>query len=221
MFFALFSLAFSLDINGRIIDGHSNEPLPFASLFLADLEVGVQSDALGNFLFKNIPEGTHIIQATYLGYEIFKTSKSFHAKQNDFVEVKIYKLDNGLNSYSISKKRIDGSLTKEPKQIRSINSIFSFHIENLHETPAWYYSVGAQIRYSSRMYLGFLKSDQYLNICVSAQGAAIGIGVSDDNSTLIDLSSVHALGNFIYKPTVTVNLVTKEVSLGASMVILL
>lgn len=57
-------------IHGRVIDIVTNEPIPFATIQMADDEsLGCVSDSLGRFELKGISVGRHSLKCKYLGYE--------------------------------------------------------------------------------------------------------------------------------------------------------
>lgn len=57
-------------IYGRITDSNvEGEPLIFASVGLKDTPIGEQTNFHGNFEMTGIPEGSHVLQIRYLGYE--------------------------------------------------------------------------------------------------------------------------------------------------------
>ncbi len=84
MFFVFISLqAFCqpLSISGKIIDGHTKEPISFASVYFARSGSGKTSDSSGNFsfFFNNFTKDTLIV--SYIGFELYKMPVSY--LQND------------------------------------------------------------------------------------------------------------------------------------------
>ncbi len=55
-------------LSGKITDAKSGEPLPGASVFIADDKIGTIADANGNYIIRNIPDGHHIIEISHAGY---------------------------------------------------------------------------------------------------------------------------------------------------------
>ncbi|MFO8023464.1 MAG: carboxypeptidase-like regulatory domain-containing protein, partial [Perlabentimonas sp.] len=97
------------NIRGVVIDSHTEIPLPGATVLLQsnDETEGTSTDALGNFIFENIPVGRHSIVVTFIGYKPYQlqnftlnTGKEFILKisleestsEIDAVEVK-YKVN--------------------------------------------------------------------------------------------------------------------------------
>lgn len=54
--------------SGKITDLKTGEPLPGASISVADLKLGTIADAAGKFVFSEIPEGHHLIEVSHTGY---------------------------------------------------------------------------------------------------------------------------------------------------------
>lgn len=54
--------------SGKITDAKTGRPVPDASIYITDIRSGTVSDADGNFILKNIPEGGHLIEISHVGY---------------------------------------------------------------------------------------------------------------------------------------------------------
>ncbi len=54
---------------GVVTDGGLNEPLPFATILIEDLNLGNTSDLDGRYRITSVPPGTHQVIFSYLGYE--------------------------------------------------------------------------------------------------------------------------------------------------------
>ncbi len=70
----LYSLPGSGTIKGTVSDAQTKEPLPFASIYIKALSKGAGTDAEGRFTLANIPSGTYVIRATYIGYKQLELS---------------------------------------------------------------------------------------------------------------------------------------------------
>lgn len=57
-----------INLTGKVTDAHTGEPLPGASVFMADIRIGATADSLGNYSFKNLPSGHHTIEVSYAGF---------------------------------------------------------------------------------------------------------------------------------------------------------
>lgn len=55
-------------IAGRIVDGATREPLPFANVTVEGTQMGATTDASGSYFIINIPVGTYKVRASMVGY---------------------------------------------------------------------------------------------------------------------------------------------------------
>ena len=53
---------------GRVSDVVTKAAIQGASVYFSDIKVGGTTDANGNFSFKNLPEGKHLIEISHIGY---------------------------------------------------------------------------------------------------------------------------------------------------------
>jgi hypothetical protein len=65
-------------ISGRVFDSETQEPLPYANVFLSKTTIGTSSDLDGYFRLEDVPNGSYELVVQYLGYElgIFKVTIS-------------------------------------------------------------------------------------------------------------------------------------------------
>jgi hypothetical protein len=61
-------------LSGVALDSATNEPLSFASVFLANTTLGVTTTEKGEFTFPKVPTGTYDVVASYVGYRLAKQS---------------------------------------------------------------------------------------------------------------------------------------------------
>jgi len=60
--------------SGKVVDANTGEPLPGATVMLADASGGVSANRSGNFSINRMIDGTHRIIFSYVGYEpVYKT----------------------------------------------------------------------------------------------------------------------------------------------------
>jgi len=55
-------------LSGKITDAATGEPLPGATVYLADDKMGTSAGADGRYLLTNIPDGHHVIEDSHTGY---------------------------------------------------------------------------------------------------------------------------------------------------------
>lgn len=56
-------------LRGTVKDGKTGAPLPGASVYIPDLQKGAAADSSGHYLLENIPAGTYLVQAGFVGYK--------------------------------------------------------------------------------------------------------------------------------------------------------
>ncbi|AEI50966.1 carboxypeptidase-like regulatory domain-containing protein [Runella slithyformis] len=69
---ALFAASFithAQTLTGVIKDSKTNEPIPFASVFLSNTTFATETGIDGTFKLKNVPTGTHTLAICFIGYE--------------------------------------------------------------------------------------------------------------------------------------------------------
>ncbi|MDL2227855.1 TonB-dependent receptor [Odoribacter sp. OttesenSCG-928-L07] len=81
----LFSQKSDAVLIGHVLDRETQEHLPFVSIAIKDTNIGTVSDETGHFYLPNVPEGKHIILASYMGYEVEEIE--IMAKRNTVTEV--------------------------------------------------------------------------------------------------------------------------------------
>lgn len=57
-----------ITFSGKITDAQTGTPLSGATIYIADARIGAASDEQGQYSFKNIPAGHHIIEVSYSGF---------------------------------------------------------------------------------------------------------------------------------------------------------
>jgi len=55
-------------LHGKITDTKTGNPLIGVSVYITDLKLGVMTDGQGNYSFKNIEEGNHLMEVSHVGY---------------------------------------------------------------------------------------------------------------------------------------------------------
>ncbi len=55
-------------LSGKVLDSASGKGLPGASVYIADLKLGVTADENGNYHFANLPSGTYLAEAHAIGH---------------------------------------------------------------------------------------------------------------------------------------------------------
>ncbi len=63
-----------LTVQGRVFGGSSQEPLPFANVFLSGTTKGTVTDATGAFKLTNVPSGKFDLIVSFVGFTTLKTT---------------------------------------------------------------------------------------------------------------------------------------------------
>ena len=56
-------------IQGVVKDSETSESLPLANIYISELNIGVTTNELGEFLFNKIKKGQYTLKVTFIGYE--------------------------------------------------------------------------------------------------------------------------------------------------------
>ncbi len=55
-------------LSGTVINAKTGQPLPGASILLPDLKLGAQTNNLGQYSIRNVPQGRFLLEVTYTGF---------------------------------------------------------------------------------------------------------------------------------------------------------
>lgn len=56
-------------LTGKIITSDTHAPMGAASIYISDLKAGTTSDENGNYILRNLPAGTYLVEAGFVGYK--------------------------------------------------------------------------------------------------------------------------------------------------------
>ncbi|HEY4937043.1 MAG TPA: TonB-dependent receptor, partial [Puia sp.] len=59
---------YSGSLSGRVLDSATGTGVSSASVYIADLKLGVMADEAGNYRFANLPSGTYLVEAHAIGH---------------------------------------------------------------------------------------------------------------------------------------------------------
>ncbi|MEL4308299.1 TonB-dependent receptor [Joostella sp. CR20] len=84
LFVLFFSTTYFLSaqntISGSVIDEQSNEAIPFANIYLPQLEKGTSTDESGHYVLENLPQGTYKIVVSSIGFKTFSSSTTINGQ---------------------------------------------------------------------------------------------------------------------------------------------
>ncbi len=62
-------IATTVTLSGTVTDAKTGEPLARATIYIPDLQMGTAADSKGNYVLENVPAGTYLVQAGFVGYK--------------------------------------------------------------------------------------------------------------------------------------------------------
>ena len=109
-------------IKGSVKDATSNEAIPFANVFIEQINSGVATDLDGRFEFKNINSGLYTVKCSFVGYES-KTYAEIIVTPNKptILDVKLIKSSTSLEVLEITSSPFQKS-EESPLSKRSISA---------------------------------------------------------------------------------------------------
>jgi len=81
----------SLTFSGRVVDSESKEPLPFANVYIRELEKGTVADGSGKFIIHSICPGSYTIVCSFVGYKAvtYQTSLSKNSTHRFLIQPEV------------------------------------------------------------------------------------------------------------------------------------
>ncbi len=109
-----------LSLSGRVIGGPKQEPLPFASVFLANTTKGTTTDEKGNFTLTNVPDGKYDLTVSFLGYSTLRTT--VQTRDTKTYRFHLKPLEVQLNAVKVKARRRDDP--DRPRQLALFKNYF-------------------------------------------------------------------------------------------------
>lgn len=118
------------ELKGKVMDG-TNQPIPFANLYIKELNKGTAADEFGGFILSDIPYGEWVLNASAVGYSSFAIKISVNTPSVSNINIQLV-YDNELQQVEVFGNRQDRpdkieSITRLPlkpyEQIQSISVI--------------------------------------------------------------------------------------------------
>ena len=97
----------SITISGQIIDGHTKEPVSYASVYFVKSKAGKTSDSAGNFTFyfSNFIKDTLVV--SYIGYDLYKIAVT-QLQDNKSLNIQLQR--GGLNNVVVVRSKVNKGL---------------------------------------------------------------------------------------------------------------
>ncbi len=120
-------------ISGKVIDGKTNEPLAFASVYFNNSTFGAITDSLGRFQIKNIPLYQSELVASSIGYKSVKLNVQLTEGRNITANFKLY-LESTLLSEVVIQSKKGKERQKWEEKYRVFKELFLGTTHNAKET---------------------------------------------------------------------------------------
>ncbi len=118
---AVAAISQNASIEGRVLDAKTQEPLPFANVFINNTTVGVAADEKGNFFLKHVPAGQVELVISFVGYHTYLTKLNISHDQ----ALKLSPVELLIDDKILENIRIEGKTDKEwESSLRRFNTIF-------------------------------------------------------------------------------------------------
>lgn len=107
------------EVTGKILDAQTQEPLPFAHVFVSNTTLGTTSDVDGNFRLENVPIGTHDLIFSYIGYQTFQSKVTVAEEQTVTITVRLTQSLQELSEVEVKDTR-DKEWLKQMKRFEKL-----------------------------------------------------------------------------------------------------
>lgn len=111
-----------ITLSGKVTDSKTGAALVSASIYISDLKAGTTTDQNGNYTLRNLPAGTYLVEAGYVGYKnLLKTVSLTENTTLDFaMDVSITE----VNEVVVTGTSRAMSIRRNPIPIISVNKQF-------------------------------------------------------------------------------------------------
>ena len=161
----LFSQGLS-SISGFVRDGTSGEPISYANIFLSNSTLGAATNQDGYFVISNIPVGKYEVNATMIGYGIFKQNIELSEGQPIRLDIRLNEEIIQTTEVLVTAERQKFERSMESSQIsldiREINSAPAFIEPDVFRTLQMLPGVQTTSDFSSALYVRGSTPDQNL-----------------------------------------------------------
>ncbi len=92
-------------VTGRVVDASTNEPLPSVNIGLRGTTRGAATTRDGRFAIEDVPPGTYVLQASFIGYETIERSVAVRAGETTTVDLRFTPADVELQGVEVVGRR--------------------------------------------------------------------------------------------------------------------
>ena len=162
----LFSQSNTASINGFVRDDASGEPISYANVFLSNSSIGVATNSDGYFVMSGIPLGLYEVNATMIGYAVFKEEVDLSYGEAVRLEIRLKEEAIKGTAVLVTAERQKFERSMESSQIaldlREINSAPAFVEPDVFRTLQMLPGVQTTSDFSSALYVRGSTPDQNL-----------------------------------------------------------
>ena len=162
----LFAQPITASINGFIRDDASGEPISYANVFLSNSSLGAATNSDGYFVISEIPLGLYELNATMIGYAVFKKKVDLSLGESIRLEIRLKEEAIKGTEVLVTAERQKFERSMESSQIaldlREINSAPAFVEPDVFRTLQMLPGVQTTSDFSSALYVRGSTPDQNL-----------------------------------------------------------
>ena len=162
----LFAQPITASINGFIRDDASGEPISYANVFLSNSSLGAATNSDGYFVISAIPLGLYELNATMIGYGVFKKKVDLSLGESIRLEIRLKEEAIKGTEVLVTAERQKFERSMESSQIaldlREINSAPAFVEPDVFRTLQMLPGVQTTSDFSSALYVRGSTPDQNL-----------------------------------------------------------
>ena len=162
----LFSQSMTASINGFVRDDASGEPISYANVFLSNSSIGAATNSDGYFVLSGIPLGLYEVNATMIGYAVFKEEVDLSYGESVRLEIRLIEEAIKGTEVLVTAERQKFERSMESSQIaldlREINSAPAFVEPDVFRTLQMLPGVQTTSDFSSALYVRGSTPDQNL-----------------------------------------------------------
>ena len=162
----LFAQPITASINGFVRDDASGEPISYANVFLSNSSLGAATNSDGYFVISEIPLGLYELNATMIGYAVFKKKVDLSLGESIRLEIRLIEEAIKGTEVLVTAERQKFERSMESSQIaldlREINSAPAFVEPDVFRTLQMLPGVQTTSDFSSALYVRGSTPDQNL-----------------------------------------------------------
>lgn len=108
------------NVYGHVIDTKTGEHLPYVIIQVKGTTIGTSTDKTGHFFLKNLPEGTFVIEAKYMGYTVQSQRITIKHDTSKELNFKLEPSDMNLDEVVVSANRSETQRRLAPNLVNVI-----------------------------------------------------------------------------------------------------